>query len=428
MSAHFQRALLLFQQSRADLAENELRQELLVSPNDPLAHALLGLCLAERHAYDEATEHARTAIGEAPDMAFAHYALGRVLEDRNRLGEAAASALEAIRLDPEEPDYYALLASVRLQERRWNDAVAAAEQGLRTDPEHAGCVNLKAMAMVKSGRRAEAGAVIESALARDPQNAFTHANQGWALLHAGDHARALEHFREALRIDPELEFARAGIVEALKAKHLVYSVMLKYFLWMSGLSRKAQWGVIIGIYLLFRVLQGIAKADSSLAPFVLPVLVLGVVFALMTWIAQPLFNLLLRLNRFGRLALSREQVVASNWVGGCVLATILTIVAAVVTKHGVAILAAVVSWLLIFPVAGTFSCAHGWPRKVMATYTALLAAAGVGGLALLAAEYPVDVVPRTGTEPGVALLVLFVLGAFLAPWIANALGHVRPWR
>ena len=93
------------------------------------------------------------------------------------------------------------------------------------------------MALVQLGRKDEAQQTLGSALANDPENALTHANQGWALLHRGDHAKALEHFREALRIDPELDWARAGIVEALKARHLIYRVMLRFFLWMGRQSQ-----------------------------------------------------------------------------------------------------------------------------------------------------------------------------------------------
>ena len=107
--------------------------------------------------------------------------------------------------------------------------------------------NLRAMALVNLGRKREAAEAMRGTLAKDPQNAFSHANQGWTLLHQGDHAQGLEHFREALRIDPELDWAAAGTVEALKARHLLYRLMLRYFLWMSRLGGRARWGVILGV-------------------------------------------------------------------------------------------------------------------------------------------------------------------------------------
>ena len=42
-----------------------------------------------------------------------------------------------------------------------------------------------------------------------------------------------------------VDWARQGILEALKARHLLYRLMLWYFLWMAKLSEKAQWAVVI---------------------------------------------------------------------------------------------------------------------------------------------------------------------------------------
>jgi len=62
MNQHLERAILLAQQSRFDLAENELRQALVLEPENAHAHALLATCLAEREKFDEATAEATQAI------------------------------------------------------------------------------------------------------------------------------------------------------------------------------------------------------------------------------------------------------------------------------------------------------------------------------------------------------------------------------
>ena len=297
MNQHLERALLLYQQSRHDLAETELRQALAAEPQDAYAHALLGLCLAHRESFQEATDEVRQAIHLAPDFSFAHFAHARVLYDRNRFAEALPAINEAIRLEPENADQFALLSNIQLQERRWRDALSAAEHGLQFDPEHVGCTNLRAMAMVKLGRRAEAGKTIDAALSKSPDNSLTHANQGWTLLEKGDPKKAAEHFREALRLNPQNEWARQGIVEALKARHFIYAWMLKYFLWMARFSRRGQWGIVLGGYFGYRILGAIASNNPGLAPWVLPLQILYIAFALMTWLAYPFFNLLLRLNK-----------------------------------------------------------------------------------------------------------------------------------
>ena len=314
MSPHLQRALMLYEQSRHELAEEQLRQALAGEPDDPHAHALLALCLARREKFEEAADEARQAVHLAPDFDFAHYAHASVLLDRNHLDAAQRAIEEALRLAPEDADYWALLSQIRIDQRQWFPALEAAENGLRFTPDHVACTNLRAIALVKLGRKSEAGATIDAALARNPDNSVTHANQGWTLLEQNQPAKALEHFRESLRLDPTNEWARAGIVEALKARNIVYGAMLRYFLWMSKLPTKVQWAVILGGYFLNRMLGAAAGTNPDLAPWILPIRILYIAAALLTWTADPLFNLLLRVNRFGRLALSDEQRIASSWL------------------------------------------------------------------------------------------------------------------
>ncbi len=420
MGAHFQRGLLLYEQSRYEQAEQELRLELAEAPNDGATHGYLALVLAMQDKVQPATEEAKQAIHLEPDEPFGHYVLATALHLRNRFDEAVASIQEAIRLDPDDASAHALLAHIRLEQRRWTEALAAADAALARDPEHTGAANARALALVKLGRQAEAGAALGETLAREPEDALTHANQGWALLHEGNHAKALEHFREALRLDPTLEFARAGIVESLKARNLIYGWILRYFLWMGRLSEKAQWGVLIGGYLAYRGLRSVARQYPDLAPYVIPLLVAYGLFAFLTWIADPLFNLLLRLDRFGRLALSREQIVASNWVGACLLAAAAGLTAGLVLKSTPALVGAAVCVVLLLPLSATFQCSAGWPRKTMATYTLLMACAGMGAVALLAT------MPKTAIANG--LLILALLGAVLSGWVANGLMMVTPKR
>jgi tetratricopeptide (TPR) repeat protein len=425
VNPNLQRALLLYDQSRHLLAEAELRQALADDPHESFAHALLGLCLANREQFGPATEEAQQAIHLAPDSAFAHYALASILHDRHRNTEALAAINEALRLDVSEPNFFALLSAIHISEKQWQEALVAAEQGLELNSEHVGCTNLRAIALVNLGRKDEAGATIAAALAKDPDNSITHANQGWTLLQQGKPKEALEHFREALRLDPENEWARQGIIEALKARHLIYAVMLRYFFWMSRLSRRAQWGVILAGYFGNQALGSVAAASPALAPWVLPLRILYVTFVLLTWTAVPIFNLLLRLNRFGRLALSREQIVASNWIGGCLLLALLALAGCLFYSFDSPfVLAALVFGFLVIPLAGTFRCCEGWPRKMMAIYTGAMAAAGLGGLLIVCAD------PKAKAPPslGIALIGLFFLGAIGSAWVANILISQRPRR
>lgn len=422
--SHHQRALVLFDQGRFDLAERSLRNALAEDHADATAHALLALCLSELGRRAEATAEAEAAVGLAPDESLPHYALAHVRYDRNDFSGAREALDEAIRLDPDDPNQSALLAQLFAHDARWEQALAAAEEGLAIDPEHTGCTNLRVLALRQLGRTAEAASALGRALERAPENAPTHANQGWACLQAGDQPRALEHFREALRLDPNNEWARNGIVETLKARHALYGMMLRYFFWMGRFSAGTQWKISLGAVLGYNVLRSVARTNPSLAPLIYPVLGAYLLFVLLTWIADSLFNFVLLLDPFGRLALSREQRVGAYWMGALIVSAAGSAILWLVTRAPLAGEAAIMATILALPLGGTLHCHAGWPRRTMAAITALLA-----GVALLRV---VTAIGMTRAEQGASAYAghfwTVVLGVALASWVGKGLSSVVPKR
>jgi len=401
MTVRLQRAHLLLRQSRPDEAVTELRSELADDPDSAEALSLLAICLAMREAWDEATAAAGQAIGVAPDWAFPHYAMARVLEDRGQLDGSEQAIAEAIRLDPRHAGFFVTLARIRLEKGNWTEALAAAEHAQNLDPEDTGAANLRAMALVKLGRKADARSALGSTLAREPDNALTHANQGWALLHAGESRRALTHFQEALRIDPTLDWARQGLVEALKARNPAYRLLLRYFLWMSRLSPRASWAVLLGAYVVFRFLG--------------PLWWVYLLLVLVTWTAEPLSNLLLRLSRYGRLLLSREEVVASNWLGGTLAVAGAAGLTGLATGSAGLGLGGIAVAILAIPLSAVFNCEPGWPRRTMVAYTA-------GCAAVIALGIAVSVAGGGQASP---LTVVGAVAAAVGSWLGNFLASRR---
>ena len=306
MGSHVDRALLLLRQGRYDMAEESLQRELAAAPDDPFPHALLALCRSERKQHASAIEEAKSAVSGGPDNAYYHYVLAQVLHAADRNTEALRSVEEAIRLDPEDAAHFSLLGSLRFEKKDWNGALKAAEEGLSKDPENVSCANLRAMALVQLGRSDAARDALGSALEKDPENALTHANRGWALIHERKYRQSMESFREALRLDPTLDWAREGIVTALKAHNVIYGAVLRYYLWMSKLSTKTQWLVLIGGMFLVKALGNVQKGNPAIAPYTTPIIWAYFAFVLLTWIADPVFNLLLRLHPFGAPRLDEE--------------------------------------------------------------------------------------------------------------------------
>jgi Tfp pilus assembly protein PilF len=412
MNPHLQRGLILLHQRRPDLAEAELRLAIAQDPNDGDTHAILADCLCDCKRLPEANDEARQAILLAPDLPRCHLVMARVMFERHRFAEASAAVEEAIRLDPHDPFQFARLATIRYAQRDWTGTLKASEAGLEIEPQNIDCNNFRAMALVKLGRREEASAAIGSVLALDPENAFSHANLGWTLLHQGEPTKAKEHFREALRLEPGMDFARRGLIEAMKARNPIYALMLRYFLWMGRLSRRAQLGVVIGGLFVQQALASLANQYPALNPYVLPIMIAYVVFALMTWLANPLFNLLLFLNRFGRHALSREQKIESIAVGlmvGTALASLAAWGLLAWADSPIAIVAPLAAGFFGFmtlPVSGIFKVPRGWPRLAMLGYGGVLAFVGL-------AVIPAGMVNRDLSE---TLLTVFLFGCVLS-WV-----------
>jgi hypothetical protein len=187
--------------------------------------------------------------------------------------------------------------------------------------------------------------------------------------------------------------------------------MLMYFLWMARLSNGARWGVIIGGFIGARFLRGIARENPELAPWILPLILLYFVFVLMTWFAYPLFNLLLRFNKFGWYALTRDQRSAANWFGACLALFGCGIATAIVWDSSLAILVAGFAVGMAMPLVTLYQCDVGWPRQAMSLFTAAMAAVGIGAIAGAA----------LGQEWSNVLLTIFLLGFIATPWVANYL-------
>lgn len=371
MSAHLQRAQLLLQQSRPAEAEQEAGLAIAQAPDNPAAHALLALSLVHQDKGKEAVAAARGAVRCAPDSAYGHYVLALVLHRSSRNREAQASVQEAIRLDPADSESFALLAAILIALGEWQLALEAADQSLALSPENVEAANFRAMALTHLGRKEEAAQTVDFALHREPENAFSHANQGWNCLHRNDPAAAREHFREALRLDPEMEFAREGMLEALKARNWIYRAMLAYFLWMTRLEPRYQWAFIIGSIFVSRAISGVATSRPAFEPVAWVVLPLLYGFVYLTWTAQPMFNLFLRLDRFGRHVLSQDQRIATNWFGPFFLGAAVATAWFFATRHDGSFFSMFFAAALSICVAITFTRV-GKTRLAFAAITAVL--------------------------------------------------------
>jgi tetratricopeptide (TPR) repeat protein len=408
----------LLETSRFSDAESLLRQMLTTDPDDDSLHALLSLALLYQDNNESALQEARTAVSLAPDIADNHYVYAVTLRGDRQNTAALHAITDAIRLNPESPQFYALQASLCMRQKAWKKALHAAKTGLQINPEHEACANIYGMALVKLGSHEKAAEIFAASLARDPQSSTTHANQGWALLHRGEYEQAFVHFREALRLNPMSSWAREGILEAIKARNILYRWLLRYFLWMSRLTEDEQWEIRGGLYAVRQILRAAAQAFFPIYFILLPFNLFIFSLVVLTWIARPFFALLVRFNRLGRLALPKEDFIASNWVSVCLIIACGGTVMGVLLHEWAFLILVCGALAMIIPVAGVFHAEPGIGRTLLAVYSVLLAFGGLSTFILALTGKPVGI--------GIAVIPagLFLSGWIAFPWIAALVIHL----
>ena len=410
IDAKMERAHQLIQLQRYKEAEKELRDILSLDPNRAEALALFAICQAEQNNIEEADRLIKQAISKEPDNDHFLYLQALFYLRQNNLKEAEKFIRNAISFQPHGADYFGLLASIKLSQKEWQQALDAADQGLAVDPDNLMCLNSRSTALFKLDKKDLAYSSIQEALNKDPENEYTHSNIGWGLLERGDHKQALEHFREALKINPNFDYAKAGLVEGLKARYWLYRVFLKYAFWLSNLKGKAQWAVILGLYFGVKFLGYLSEHNPGLATFIHPIIYLYVAFAVSTWIIAPLSNLFLRLNIYGRYALKKEEIQASNFVGISLLIGLLGGIMYLIGHDDFYLLVLIYGVTMMIPLASMFNAENKRSKTILVAYTIALAIVGLGALILAAL-----------TGDAGALGPIYVVGVIAYQWIANAL-------
>jgi Tfp pilus assembly protein PilF len=307
MSA-LQRALLLIDTSRPQLAEREVRGVLAAEPDNDLAHLVLAHALIAQGNPADAEAEAREAIRLVPDYATAYAVLAETLELQHRFGEAEDAARVAVAGEPESATDRALLARILLNSGRPAEALLEVENALALDPGEESAATLRALAMARLGRPGDARAAIDEALARSPESNPSHVISGWLSLAGNRPDDALASFYEGLRLDPGDDLARFGLVEALKAQHALYALLLRFAFWAGRLDVRWRSLLTVGPWLFVVFGHLLFGEPMWLVPFAL---VYGA-FVVLIWLSEPAFNLTLMLRREGRLALSDEQLRATR--------------------------------------------------------------------------------------------------------------------
>ena len=411
----YQRVDFLLAQSRFELAEQECRRLLADDSDDSLAAAMLAVCLLQQSRLDEATAAADQAIAGSPDHPLGYGIRGDILRSRNRPGEAVEAYSRGLVLDPEDAGLRNGRAAALLSLDRPTEALEDVETALSQNADHLPSLGLRATILQRLGRIDDALATSDQTLRIDAESSTGHARRGWVLLEMGRAAEARTEFADALRLNPQNEPARAGLVEAIKGTSWLYRQFLKYAFWSSRLGTRGGWAFILGAYIGFRVLLWVMQNYPQWSLVVGPLIGLYLALVLVSWLAIPLANALLRLHRDGRLALTADDRRGSEVVAGT-LVVALTTFAIGLAQDSPGLLRVALGWVVLtLPASRIFGCDAGWPRRALASGCAVTAAM-LGWASLQDGRVPQAVA---------TLLPLLLIGLQFA---AIGLQQVRPKR
>ena len=389
MTQQLDRARLLINYRRYSEAQNEIVQYLSAEPYDSEAHALLAIVHLSQLNIDEARKAIEAAISLAPDEAFNFYISSKIFFHQENYIEAKKNINHAIAIHPLVAEYYAWLAQLQMHSKDYGEALATADEGLALEADNINCLNIRAIALTKLNQKEEAYQTIRDALTGDPENSLTHANTGWSLLEHGDYKPALKHFTEALRLQPNNEWAKSGMVEALKARYIIYRLFLRYMFWIGKMKSNKQWMIIIGLYVLVQLLKGVSNRFPAIEMLIAPLLILYGIFAFSTWIIQPLFNLLMLIHPQGKYALTKHEQLSAGFVGVSLLIGLLSVLLMFFYNENDGWFAlAVFAISFSLPLANIYKPVKRRNRLMLQLFAAVLGVAGLISIMLAFAANP----------------------------------------
>lgn len=228
--------------------------------------------------------------------------------------------------DDTDASYFILKSKVQFGKRYFDKALGYIDQALELEPENEEALNLRTI-IANQFYPDQATHSIEKLLDLNPENPSAIANHGMSLLQKGKHKEALERFKEALSMQPSNQMARYGMIEALKSNFFLYRLFYKFFNFTNKLSDKNLWVLMIGIYVGQRLLRSAASNSSGTLHIVIMTVTIGVsAFLFLTWVINPLMNLYLNYNQYGKMLLDDDDKIMAKLTGLSLIGSLVSFV------------------------------------------------------------------------------------------------------
>lgn len=406
IEAQEQKLEILLEQERWNEAETIVKELLSQDPENVYYLYVLSRIFIAKKQFSDALQTVEMAIGLEPDWDQLIYLQGICLYNLDKTKLALEALNHGLELNPQNNAIFGYIAYINFNEKNFEKALDYANKALEIEPEDVFALNTRSSALVKLDRQEEAFETIEGALNHDPNNDYTHANYGWGLLEKNDHKKALEHFKEALSHQPNNAYAQAGMLEAIKATNPIYRMFLKYNFWITKQTAKYQWAFLILFVFGTRIVRNVADTNQVLGNILYPIYYILIAFAVSTWLVNPISNLFLRFNTYGKLLLDKKEKLSSTLVAVALGVSILSLVLFFILNHFVFIYFVLFGVTIAIPLSSMFTDTK--PKNILVYYTIGLAVLGIHVLINLSFY---------NILPAVAPIYLF--GFIAYQWIAN---------
>lgn len=321
-SPNLQRGIQLFELGRYKESIPYFQNALTENTENFTAKYLLAQCYFQLDDIDKALTVITDLRKNYPNEPEIYFLLSQIHLHKGQLKEANEAIDKAIEINPLDENYFGQKAYLLINSKQFESALHFANEGLKINSKNTFCLNARTTALTKLNRKDEAASSIENLLNDNPENAYSHANVGWSHLESNKPKEALKHFREALMLDPNLDYARSGMLTAMKSKNKVYNLYLRYAFWISNKSQKNQIIFIIGIYIAYRFAVNMLSA-SGLTILAIPLIIAYLLFALGSWIMDPLSNMILMFDTFGKYLLDRKDKLSGQIMFGLLVSALL---------------------------------------------------------------------------------------------------------
>lgn len=363
MGKHLDRADILLDLDKYDLAEQELRQEIAENPDSDLAHGSLARCLInQRKLGTETLEIVEYALSLNSENDWLHYLLAVYWHMSGNFDRAQTAIEISIELDPNSPLYFDTLARILFD--RGNDnfkthtrrvlimlfvvsrgaalpialgllaicksywlrsylqpVFTPLEKSLSLDPEYSSALNLQTQLLIQTNRYHRALASSLNALQIDPSDATAHRLHAQTQLKLGEYIVARDHFQSALRIDPSSNESKAGLLEAVRSQYWIYP-------WISITN----WRGILVLAGVFTIAAAIGISTiwfDSEGTFAFFTYLIFIPIICISFAAKPIFNLCLQLNPKNRLSIASLSSIQDMIFGNYIASLVITILSSV---------------------------------------------------------------------------------------------------